>query len=814
MKTFKLLSMLLAAASLLLASCSIDNLSSVEIDDGEEYNVTLNVKIPSVMSTRNAENEVDPEEPDPDAPKPEPEPEPEPEKVLDTAVPGAATEISYLRYFVYRELKEHNPAFPDHVVSDRSVYQPTETSGTVDMYGLTATLDIKLVKDVKYRIVFWADAFGSDNSPYKMNMTTGRMTIDFDNYDIFSNQENLDAFYGYLDIEPVSGKVFSVTLKRPFAQLNIGTNIDEVKALGVSTDGLLTGIEVECIDEIPIVGDLVKGYDGEDGNHIIYKEPTIRTFKLAPRPSDNYKFPIEPNKYDYICLNYIYLSEYGGTSPLTFNYEIEGRQYSRTLNVPLERNHRTNVYGDLLTTASRIKVTIDPFFIEGNEDDFNMECDANMSPLHEAAKYQRSFVLNDDYEIYNPIVVERDFDLDLNNHTITSDGCVVFKVLSGASLTIRGFGTVTAPDSYAVWLEQQSYGSAPELYICGGNFDGGIAGTIVYSEDDFTGINEDAGEITILGGAFKNYIKTYDRVSTNLAPDLTLMEIDGWDCVVNDVIQPMSGYTLKWVEDKMDFIAALRYNDWSVSYYRYLYSRDGVTYEHYDNTLNIYPSEYGTTIDLGGKSLFIGEEFDGYNTEGGPSITIFEGIKYISNYAFSGFKVGDVTFPPTIESIGDYAFEGARINTFTAPSKLEYIGTGAFMNTYITTVNLDSSSSRLESINSEVFKGTGIQEIEFHEYISSFGAECLADCFSLKKVTINATWFRIDNDSPSMLKRNYEGYNYYPRVETDVFVAPEMKEYAKNVFRELDYIHVYAIGETPSSQGPQSPQRPQGPTLE
>ena len=100
MKHFKLLSMLLAAASLLLASCSIDNLSSTEIADGEEYQVTLNVKIPSVMSTRNGENEVDPIEPDPDAPKPEPEPEPEPEKVLDTAVPGAATQVSYLRYFV------------------------------------------------------------------------------------------------------------------------------------------------------------------------------------------------------------------------------------------------------------------------------------------------------------------------------------------------------------------------------------------------------------------------------------------------------------------------------------------------------------------------------------------------------------------------------------------------------------------------------------------------------------------------------------------------------------------------------------------
>ena len=786
MKHFKLLSMLLAAASLLLASCSIDNLGSNEINDGEEYQVTLNVKIPSVMSTRNGENEVDPIEPDPDAPKPEPEPEPEPEKVLDTSIPGAATQVSYLRYFVYREVKEHDPAFPDYVDCNRSVYQPTETSGSVYMYGLTATLDIKLVKDVKYRIVFWADAFGeSYDSPYKMNMTTGRMTIDFDNYDILSNQENMDAFYGYLDIEPVSGKVFSVTLKRPFAQLNIGANIDEVEALGVSTEGLLTGIEVECLDEIPIVGDIVKGYDGVDGDKIIYKEPTIRTFKLAPRPSDNYKFPIEPNKYDYICLNYIYPSEYGETSPLTFNYEIEGRQYSRTLNVPLERNHRTNIYGDLLTTASRIKVTIDPFFVEGNEDDFNMECDANMSPLHEAAKNGGSFVLNEDYEIYTPIVVEHDFNIDLNNHTITSDGCVVFKVLSNASLTIKGFGTVTAPDSYAVWLEQKLYGTAPRVYIYGGNYDGGIAGTIVISEEDFTGIDEDAGKISILGGAFKNYTKSYDRVSTNLASGLKLMEIDGWDCVVNDVIQPRSGYTLKWVEDKMDFIDALRYNDWSVSYYMYLYSRDGVTYEHYDNNLIIYPSEYGTKIDFGGKSLITRDELDDYNMEGGPSITILEGIKNISHYAFSGLKVGDVTFPSTVESIGDYAFEGARINTFTAPASLTYIGNGAFKNTYLRTINLNNGITQL---NEDVFYGTYVGELEIPNSVTIFKAKCLAGTYYLTKLTIKATEFVIEDSS--ILDRDPLWDWGTPSAKINVYVPRDKYQYTYNILKNISYVNV------------------------
>lgn len=90
-----------------------------------------------------------------------------------------------------------------------------------------ATVDIRLEKEQSYDILFWADA--PDTGYYTFNENTQTVTMNYGQYWFENAQEDRDAFYGaeknlYVDPSEAAGGVINktVTLKRPFAQLNIG----------------------------------------------------------------------------------------------------------------------------------------------------------------------------------------------------------------------------------------------------------------------------------------------------------------------------------------------------------------------------------------------------------------------------------------------------------------------------------------------------------------------------------------------------------------------------------------------------------------
>ena len=763
MKTFKLLSMLLAAASLLLASCSIDNLGSNDISDGEECLVSFSVQIPGVMDNKTRV----------------PEPVQPTTPTIDPDVPGAASLINKLSYFVYKQVTKYNEYDDPY-----TTYAPTEISGTVNLTGLSTSVDIRLMRGYKYKVAFWADAFGfAENSPYSIDLETGRVIIDFDG--LKSNREDMDAFCGYIDINnPFAGKQQSVTLYRPFAQLNIGTDLTEAAKFGYSN--MKTGITVECANAVSITNEYDSCWDG-----------TTRTFELAPCP-DGYKFPIEPDKYDYLCLNYIptpYNDKVVGSSiPVTFNYTIDdGDVQSRTINVPLTRNMRTNIYGDVLISSNKINVTVSPIFSElYGGGDINHECDPSLTPLHDAAKYGGTFVLDEDYDINETIVVSSNFTLDLNGHTISktadqSGRNAVFKVLSGCTLRIMGYGYVKAlgaenlKDNVIVWLDGP--GVSSRLYIDGGNFDGCIIADY-YDEYD-----EADDDIIITGGAFKNY--KYDnfdkKVSRSLAGGLKLVTISNrncdWDAVIASEI-PLEGTTMTWIENLNDLRYAVddRDPDAGRDYGRYLYSHRGVTYMVVDQDMTIYASENGTVVDLGEEPF--------YEMYAPNKVTIGEGITDISDKTFYyAGGVDELSLPSTLRSIGEYAFAGAYFEEFTAPDSLLYIEKGAFKHCGLKKVTLNNRISR---INREVFSGCGsLNSIDFPENITYFGAECLSGN-NLSEVVIRAQSFEFEDDSI------FNGtYDWEPGSFTILYVQPGMMNYARDTFSDIlgNYIDVKDISE-------------------
>ena len=101
----------------------------------------------------------------------------------------------------------------------------TVTDGTI--LGST-NIELKLVAGVTYSAIFWAAA---PNAPYTVDFEKKTMTVDYDG--ALSNDEKRDAFYAYHTFEVTGAQTETIELKRPFAQLNIGTaDYEDAKKAG------------------------------------------------------------------------------------------------------------------------------------------------------------------------------------------------------------------------------------------------------------------------------------------------------------------------------------------------------------------------------------------------------------------------------------------------------------------------------------------------------------------------------------------------------------------------------------------------------
>ncbi|MBQ6571624.1 MAG: hypothetical protein IIX31_02980, partial [Alistipes sp.] len=103
-------------------------------------------------------------------------------------------------------------------------YATTDTTDDVKIGDdLKATVTIDLVEGRKYTAIFWADA-GENASPYTFDAEAKTVSYK-DLNDLTANNEAYDAFYAFVPQADIKvGQTVNVTLKRPFAQLNIATN--------------------------------------------------------------------------------------------------------------------------------------------------------------------------------------------------------------------------------------------------------------------------------------------------------------------------------------------------------------------------------------------------------------------------------------------------------------------------------------------------------------------------------------------------------------------------------------------------------------
>lgn len=250
-----------------------------------------------------------------------------------TRAMGEGLNADLLHYYVYRK--------------DGETLQYLDgKSGTVNIVGFKADLSLSLVKGWNYKIVFWADKDG--NSFYSYDAETHVMGINYDG--AVGQDDSRDAFYEMEDIS-LSGPVRrNLTLTRPFAQINVGT--DDVQAAqekGISVTQ--TGMTVKGVyDKLNLVTGEVEG------------EPIKVEFGMGDIPGSGETFPFSggedagsettPKSYDYLAMNYVLTDKERSTINVSVTTDNANVKPIEVTQVPVERNWRTNIYGSLLTDGN------------------------------------------------------------------------------------------------------------------------------------------------------------------------------------------------------------------------------------------------------------------------------------------------------------------------------------------------------------------------------------------------------------------------------------------------------------------------------
>ena len=327
------------AAGLFATSCMQENLEPVQ----EGNTVTFNVQLPDVAT-----------------------------KASD------AVAVDKLDYAVYRVVNgDYNTeelAKANLVANSQSyhlVYQ--ERVDITNRDAISVNLD--LMNDQRYVVLFWAqkgDTWFAEGTEF--------INISYPANEVAGNEVSREAFTGSAYIE-VDGSVSkNIVLTRPFAQLNIATNLPsdrfssfEVANTVVKVTGVATSFNVAS-----------QAANTPNNYLAIYTQ--AEPFKVTEDPLEYQKF----GAYDcYLSMNYMFVPT--DRTNVTVVYDIEtnyGTVNNTITNVPIKKNYKTNIVGNLLTSDVDYNVSLENWATDGRE---------NMEILNDGVVKN----INGDYEIIN-----------------------------------------------------------------------------------------------------------------------------------------------------------------------------------------------------------------------------------------------------------------------------------------------------------------------------------------------------------------------------------------------------------------------------
>ena len=215
---------------------------------------------------------------------------------------------------------------------------------TAEVKNGVATISLNLIKGQSYDVIFWAQ---KDNGYVNVNTEFELVNIPVENK--HHNDDNGAAFFFYKENFVPSGVAESVTLKRPFAQLNLGTTAESL-----ITNAGTVAIETSAIT----VGNVATSF-----NTVLGYGQGEQTLVFAAKPEPQQELTVgNDDHYVYVSMDYLPISGDDEAvvtveAQITLNNtQVVSHKFT---NVPVRENYRTNIVGNLISSSSEFTVKVD-----------------------------------------------------------------------------------------------------------------------------------------------------------------------------------------------------------------------------------------------------------------------------------------------------------------------------------------------------------------------------------------------------------------------------------------------------------------------
>ncbi|MBR5198809.1 MAG: hypothetical protein IKW20_03160 [Bacteroidales bacterium] len=235
-------------------------------------------------------------------------------------------------------------------------------SGSGAVEDCRAELEVALVMDQTFQFIFWAQNENADG-PYSWT-DLKKVNVDYSKFTV-NNKDCYDAFYAVATIV-ADGEDKVVRLYRPFAQLNFGAT----RMNADFGDFTITSNSVT-------VSKYASAFDTVGGKAVDYVNApatfTAATGGLVQAETlDSKDLQVGDGTYYWVAMNYLLVPSDQST---TVNVEASfttkvGTVKHKIPNVPLNKNYRTNIVGDLFTSTAQLNIVVEESFKTPDENKY------------------------------------------------------------------------------------------------------------------------------------------------------------------------------------------------------------------------------------------------------------------------------------------------------------------------------------------------------------------------------------------------------------------------------------------------------------
>lgn len=233
--------------------------------------------------------------------------------------------------------------------------------GSVKMENKKATVTFDLLQDQEYTVIFWAQV--AEKGHYNTE-DLRLVSIAGDPSKLNANVEDRAAFYRVYEFETPLTEPKEVKLYRPFSQINLGTTLASLTPI---QPGQKEGYTIDVQESYLHVKGLSKAYNTvehkAEGTAEYLTDYTFASKSTPYKQNNKEKLEVNGVEYHYVGMNYVFVPENEKLVELDYTITTDkGLMAHDIINVPLKKNYRTNIVGNLLTKDVTFEIVVDENF--------------------------------------------------------------------------------------------------------------------------------------------------------------------------------------------------------------------------------------------------------------------------------------------------------------------------------------------------------------------------------------------------------------------------------------------------------------------